>query len=38
MLKKAKIGLLGLMTDGYESIFPGIINRQIKYANKLSRP
>ncbi len=35
MLKKAKIGLLGLMTDGYESIFPGIINRQIKYANEL---
>jgi len=32
---KPKIGLLGLMTDGYEPIFPGIISRQENYANEL---
>ena len=32
---KPKIGLLGLMTEGYESIFPGIIERQISYAREL---
>jgi L-arabinose isomerase len=32
---KPKIGLLGLMTDGYEPIFPGITARQEKYANEL---
>ena len=35
MLKKPKIGLLGLMTEGYEDVFPGIIDRQIKYANEI---
>ncbi len=30
-----KIGLLGLISDGYESTFPGIIERQTKYANEL---
>lgn len=33
--KKPKIGLLGLMTDGYEPIFPGITDRQEKYAKEL---
>lgn len=32
---KPKIGLLGLMTDGYEPIFPGITIRQEKYAMEL---
>jgi len=32
---KPKIGLLGLMTDGYEPIFPGIIARQESYAMEL---
>jgi len=35
-LKKPKIGLLGLMTDGYEPIFPGITVRQEKYANEIA--
>ena len=35
MLKKPKIGLLGLMTDGYEDVFPGIIERQTKYAKEI---
>ena len=33
--EKPKIGLLGLMTEGYEPIFPGIIARQEKYAREL---
>ena len=33
---KPKIGLLGLMTEGYEPIFPGIIDRQVKYALELA--
>jgi len=33
--EKPKIGLLGLITDGYEPIFPGIIARQEKYAKEL---
>lgn len=33
---KPKIGLLGLMTDGYESVFPGIIARQEKYAREIA--
>ncbi|GHV70585.1 L-arabinose isomerase [Spirochaetia bacterium] len=33
--RKPKIGLLGLMTDGYESIFKGITARQISYAGEL---
>ena len=33
--EKPKIGLLGLMTDGYEPIFPGITARQEKYAMEL---
>lgn len=32
---KPKIGLLGLMTDGYEAVFPGIIARQEKYAQEI---
>lgn len=32
---KPKIGLLGLMTDGYEPIFPGITARQERFANEL---
>jgi len=32
---KPKIGLLGLMTDGYEPIFPGITARQEKYAREI---
>jgi L-arabinose isomerase len=32
---KPKIGLLGLMTEGYEPVFPGIIDRQVKYAHEL---
>jgi L-arabinose isomerase len=33
--RKPKIGLLGLMTDGYEEIFPGIIERQTRYAKEI---
>jgi L-arabinose isomerase len=33
--RKPKIGLLALMTDGYEPIFPGITERQFKYAQEL---
>lgn len=33
--RKPKIGLLGLMTGGYENVFPGIIERQIKYAKEI---
>jgi L-arabinose isomerase len=32
---KPKIGLLGLMTDGYEPIFPGITERQENYAREI---
>ena len=32
---KPKIGLLGLMTEGYEPIFPGITARQVKFAQEL---
>ena len=32
---KPKIGLLGLMTDGYEPIFPGITKRQEDYAKEI---
>ena len=34
-IRKPKIGLLGLMTDGYEATFPGFIERQTKYAEEL---
>lgn len=34
-LERPRIGLLGLMTDGYESIFPGITARQEAYAREL---
>lgn len=34
-VRKPKIGLLGLITDGYESVFPGILERQTKYANEI---
>jgi L-arabinose isomerase len=33
--RKPKIGLLGLMTGGYEDIFPGIVERQTKYAREI---
>jgi L-arabinose isomerase len=33
--RKPKLGLLGLMTEGYESIFTGIIARQTKYAEEI---
>lgn len=33
---KPKIGLLGLMTDGYEPIFPGITKRQEDYARQIA--
>jgi L-arabinose isomerase len=32
---KPRIGLLGLITEGYEPVFPGIIARQVKYAEEL---
>ena len=34
--KKPRLGLLGLITDGYESIFPGILARQEKYAKEIA--
>jgi len=34
-LRKPRLGLLGLMTGGYEPIFPGINDRQIKYAEEI---
>jgi L-arabinose isomerase len=34
-LEKPRLGLLGLMTDGYEPIFPGITARQEAYAREL---
>ncbi len=33
--RKPKIGLLALMTDGYEPIFSGITERQFKYAKEI---
>ena len=30
-----RLGLLGLMTDGYEPIFPGITSRQEAYAREI---
>lgn len=36
MKDKPQIGLLGLMTDGYEEIFPGIMERQYTYAMELA--
>jgi L-arabinose isomerase len=35
-MNKPKLGLLGLMTDGYEPIFPGITARQESYARELA--
>lgn len=34
-MRKPKLALLGLMTDGYEPIFPGITERQERFAQKL---
>jgi L-arabinose isomerase len=34
-LRKPKLGLLGLITEGYEDVFPGIIKRQENYAMEL---
>ena len=34
--RKPKLGLLGLMTDGYEPIFDGITARQESYARELA--
>jgi len=33
--RKPRIGLLGLMTDGYEVTFPGIVARQEAYAKEI---
>lgn len=33
--EKPRIGLLGLMTDGYEGVFPGILERQNRFAGKI---
>lgn len=33
---RPRIGLLGLMTDGYETTFPGILEKQRKYARSLA--
>ena len=33
--RKPRLGLLGLMTDGYEPIFPGITARQEAYAREI---
>lgn len=35
-MRKPKIGLLGLMIEGYEPIFPGIIQNQNKYAKQIA--
>lgn len=35
MMRKPKIGLLGMMIEGYEPIFPGIIHNQNIYAQEL---
>ena len=34
--RKPRIGLLGMMIEGYEPLFPGIIARQEKYAEELA--
>ena len=34
-MRKPRIGLLGMMIEGYEPIFPGIIQNQTQYAKKL---
>lgn len=34
-MRKPKIGLLGLMIEGYEPIFPGIIQNQNEYAKQI---
>ena len=34
-IEKPRLGLLGLMTDGYEAIFPGITARQEAYAAEI---
>ena len=34
-MRKPKIGLLGMMLDGYEPIFPGIIQNRNNYAKEL---
>ena len=34
--QKPKLGLLGLMTGGYEDTFPGILDRQYAYAMELA--
>ena len=33
--RRPRLALLGLMTEGYEPIFPGIIERQTRYAHEL---
>lgn len=35
-LRKPKLGLLGLITEGYEETFPGILERQVSYAHELA--
>jgi L-arabinose isomerase len=35
LMERPRIGLLGLMTDGYEPIFPGITARQERYAKEI---
>jgi len=32
---KPRLGLLGLITDGYEPVFPGILERQSNYAKEI---
>ncbi len=34
-IRKPRLGLLGLITGGYEDTFPGILERQTKYAGEL---
>ena len=34
-IRKPRLGLLGLITGGYEDTFPGILKRQIRYAGEL---
>jgi L-arabinose isomerase len=31
--RKPRLGLLGIITDGYESIFPGILKQQLSFAH-----
>ncbi|MDR3051076.1 MAG: arabinose isomerase [Oscillospiraceae bacterium] len=35
--RKPKLALLGLMTGGYEAVFPGITERQTRYAQELAQ-